>query len=77
MLSKIIVSSYSIFLEIAIWLTLIGGFIGGWAAHGFFTAIGGLIASFVFCVVVFGAFLTLIDIQKSVRAIEAKNSTAP
>ncbi len=77
MLSRFIVSSYSLLLEIAIWITLVGGFIGGWSANGFFTAIGGLLVSFVFCVVVFGAFLTLIDIQKSVRAIEARKGSAP
>ncbi len=77
MLSKIIVSSYSTLLEIAIWLTLLGGFIGGWAANGFLAALVGLVTSFVFCIVVFGAFLTLIDIQKSVRAIEAKKNAAP
>lgn len=77
MLSKIIVSSYQMLLEIAIWLTLLGGFISGWAMHGFFAAIAGLIVAFIFCVAVFGAFLTLADIQKSVRAIEQKKSAAP
>jgi uncharacterized membrane protein HdeD (DUF308 family) len=32
------------------------------------------VASFVFCVVFFGAFLILVDIQKSVRAIESRKT---
>ena len=75
MLSKIIVSSYQMLLEIAIWLTLIFGFIGGWAMHGFFAGVAGLIVAFIVCVAVFGAFLTLADIQKSVRAIQEKHGT--
>lgn len=74
MLSKIIVSSYPMFLEIAIWLTLICGLIGGWIAGGFFAGIGGLIAAFIFSVVVYGGFLVIVDIQKSVRSIDAKKS---
>ena len=76
MLSKLIVSSYTMLIEVAIWLTLVGSFVGGWMANGFFAAIGALIVAFIFCVAVFGAFLTLGDIQKSVRAIEAKRNTA-
>ncbi|MGE0583422.1 MAG: hypothetical protein AB7P31_14970 [Steroidobacteraceae bacterium] len=75
MLSKIILSSYSALLEVSIWIILVGSFIGGWMASGFFAAIGGLIAAFVFCVVVFGAFLTLLDIQHSVRAIQEKHKS--
>jgi hypothetical protein len=76
-LSKIIVSSYSMLLEAAIWIILVSSFIGGWIASGFFAAIGALIAAFVFCVVVFGAFLTLVDIQTSVHSIEARQKPAP
>ena len=72
MLSKIIVSSFQLLIEISIWLVLISAFIGGWQAKGFFGAVGGLIGSFIFCVVFFGAFLILADIQKSVRAIETR-----
>ena len=75
MLSKIIVTSYALFLEIALWVTLVGSFIGGWAASGFFAGILALIAAFVVCVVVFGGFLTIIDIKKAVRSIEAMKNT--
>lgn len=75
MLSKIIVSSYAMLLEIAIWLLLIGSFVGGWIASGFLIAVVSLISTFVFCVVFFGAFLALIDIQKSVREIAARKSS--
>ncbi|MDE2148771.1 MAG: hypothetical protein KGJ55_02815 [Gammaproteobacteria bacterium] len=75
MLSRIIVSSYGLFLEIAIWLILIGSLIGGWKLHGFFAGIGALIAAFIFCVVIFGALLVLVDIQRSVKALkDAKNT---
>ena len=74
MLSKIIVASYSVFLEIAIWLTLLAGLIGGWVTSGFFAGILGLICAFIFSVVVYGGFLVIVDIQKTVRAIDAKKS---
>jgi hypothetical protein len=76
-LSKLIISSYSVLLEIAIWFVLVGSFLGGWIAHGFLSAIVALVGAFIFCIVVFGAFLTLVDIQKSVRAIEARSKSAP
>lgn len=72
MLSKLIVSSYAMLLEISIWLILVGSLIGGWSAKGFGGAIGAFVATFIFCVVVFGAFLILSDIRQSVRAIEEK-----
>ncbi|MDE2293979.1 MAG: hypothetical protein KGL36_00825 [Gammaproteobacteria bacterium] len=75
MLSRLIVASYKILLEVSMWLILIGTFITGWAMKGFGAAIVSLVAAFVFCVVFFGAFLLLVDIQTSVRAIETgKNS---
>jgi hypothetical protein len=74
MLSKIIVASYSVFLEVAIWLTLLAGLIGGWVSSGFFAGILGLIGAFIFSVVVYGGFLVIVDIQRTVRAIEAKKS---
>ena len=75
MLSKLIVTSYALLLEVALWLILAGSFIAGWAAKGFFGAIGAFIVTFVFCVVFFGAFLVLMDIQKSVRAIESRRAS--
>ena len=74
MLSKLIVSSYSMLLEVALWTILVGSFIGGWVSNGFLTGLGSLLVAFIFCVVVFGAFLTLVDIRSSVRAIEAKRT---
>jgi len=72
MLSKLIVSSYEILIEISLWLFLLISFIAGWSlGDGFFGAIGGLIVGFVFSVMFFGAFLILSDIRTSVRKIEA------
>lgn len=76
-LSKIIVSSYAVLLEVVIWLTLIASLIGGWIAYGFLGAIGGLVVAFIVSVAVFGAFLTLADIQKAMRSMEAKNNATP
>ena len=75
MLSRLIVASYKILLEISMWLILIGSFITGWAMKGFGGAILALIVAFVICIVVFGAFLLLVDIQTSVRAIENREKT--
>ena len=75
MLSGLIVASYKLLLEISMWLILIGSFIGGWAARGFGAAIIALVTAFVFCVVVFGAFFVLVDIQTSLKAIENSKGT--
>jgi len=70
MLSNIIVSSYAVLLEIAIWIILVVSFFGGWQLNGFFGAIFTLLMTFIFCVVFFGAFLTLLDIRQSAKGIE-------
>ncbi len=76
MLSNLIVSSYPLLLEIAIWVVLASSFVGGWIADGFLAAVAGLIGAFVFCIVIFGVFLVILDIQKSVRAIESRSNSA-
>ncbi len=75
MLSKLIVSAYGMFIEIAIWLVLAGSLIGGWQVGGFWAGIGVLIGAFVACVVIFGVLLVLVDIQKTVRAIESRGDS--
>ena len=72
MLSKIIVSSYGLLLEVSLWIILVGSFLGGWMNNGFIGALVALVGALVFCIVFFGAFLTILDIRQSVRAIEAK-----
>lgn len=76
MLSRMIVSSYGLILEVAIWLILIGSFIGGWSFGGFGIAILSLISAFIFCVVTFGALLLLVDIQHSVKLIEQRKTSS-
>lgn len=71
-LSKIVVKVYAVLLEVALWLILITGFIGGWAAKGVFGAILGAIFAAIFGAVLFGAFLVLNDIRDAVRSIETK-----
>jgi len=78
MLSKIIVSSYAVFIEISLWLSLLLFVIGGWnfsnpmtgQGGGFMGAIIGLLIWLVIAVVFFGAFLVLEDIRKTVKRIE-------
>ncbi len=72
MLSKIIVSSWSMLIEISLWLLLLVAVIGGWQAGGFMGAIAGLIGAFIIGSMFLGAFLALDDIRKAVRAIENK-----
>ena len=78
MLSKLIVSSYLILIEISIWVTLLA--CTAWGAQSAESAIiggiVGLIGGFVFVSVFFGAFLILGDIRKSVRAIENGSKTS-
>ena len=75
MLSKIIVGSWSILIEISLWLILLMGLIGGWQGSGFLGAIGGLIVAFVLGSMFLGAFLVLDDIRKTVKAIEKKQGS--
>jgi hypothetical protein len=75
MLSKIIVNSWSLLIEISLWLLLLSALIAGWQAGGFMGAIGGLVIAFIFGSMFLGAFIVLDDIRKSVRAIENRQST--
>ena len=74
MLSKIIVGSWSILIEAALWFFLLVGLVGGWITSGFLGALGGLIGTFLFCAVFFGAFIVLDDIRKTVKAIESRQN---
>lgn len=70
MLSRIIVNSWAVLIEISLWLLLLVAIIGGWHTGGFGGAIVGLIVAFIVGSMLLGAFLVLEDIRKSVRAIE-------
>lgn len=70
MLSKIIVSSYLVLLEISIWLLLIGSIGAGWYWDGVVGSIIGLVLGFIVAVTIFGSFLILGDIRNAIRAIE-------
>ena len=72
MLSKIVIKIYPILLEVALWLILLVGLVGGWQAGGFLAAVGGLIGAAIFGTVVFGAFLVLDDIRKKLASIESR-----
>jgi hypothetical protein len=70
MLSKVIVSSWAVLIEISLWLVLLAALIGGWQAGGIGGAIGGLVVAFIVGSMFLGAFLVLDDIRRSVKAIE-------
>lgn len=80
--SKIIVKWLEWIIEIGIGLTLIAAFFAGWNyGSGFF---GGLIAAIlatvvagIFCALVFGAFIVLMEIRKSVQNIESSRKVDP
>ncbi len=83
MLSRIIVSAYAVFIEIALWLSLSLSIIGGWHFgyqeayldyQGVIGALSGLVIWFVMAVIFFGAFLVLEDIRRSVKKIEEAKS---
>lgn len=77
--SKNIVKWLEWIIEIGIGLTLIAAFFAGWNyGDGFF---GGLIVAIVstvvagiFCALVFGAFIVLMEIRTAARSIEEKLS---
>ena len=78
MLSKLIVSSYGMLIEVSLWLFLLIALVAGWkVGDGFMGGIVGLLLGFVFGVMFFGAFLVLSDIRASVRAIEARGVKQP
>ncbi len=70
MLTKIIVDSFAMLIEVSLWAILLIGFIGGWTAIGFWGAIFGLIVAFVFEITLFGGLLVLEDIRKTLKRIE-------
>ena len=72
MLSRIIINSYAILIEISLWLILVSSIIGGWQAGGFWGAITGLIGAFVVGSMFLGAFIILEDIRKYVKEIASK-----
>ncbi len=79
-LSRLAVKWLEWVIEIGMWLTLIGAFIGGFTAgDGFFgSLIGGIIATVVAGVaaaLIFGGFVVLIDIQKNVKKIVADKAS--
>lgn len=80
MLSKMIVNSYQILIEIALWLSLLAFVILGWQmrAGGFAGSIMGFkgaiiwaVVWFIVAVVFFGGLLVLGDIRERVKKIES------
>ena len=70
MLTRIVVQLYAGILEFALWIVLLVGLVSGWYAKGLIGAFVGMLLAAVFSAVLFGAFLVLEDIRRSVRVIE-------
>lgn len=70
-LSRFIVSSYRVLIEIALWLFLLGALIRGAEYGGFGGAVFSVIGAFVVEIVVFGIALVILDIQTNLRSIRA------
>ena len=83
MLSRLIVSSYKPFIEIALGLTLFVSIVGGWQISrelfdgSIFVVIFEIAVWFIVAVVFFGAFLVPEDIRDRVKNIEASRSADP
>ena len=69
MLSKSIVNTFHSFIELVLWLTLVGFMVAGWQIEGIGAALVGLLAWVVFAIILVGPILLIADIQKSVEKI--------
>ncbi len=69
MLSKMIVQMFQRFIEVVLWISMLGFVIAGWSYDGITTALAGFLAWVVFAVVFFGAILLIADIQKNLEKI--------
>jgi len=67
MLSRLIISSFETLIEVALWVLLLVGVLGGYNTYGVGGAVLGLIAWFLLSVVIFGVVLVLTDIHRHVQ----------
>jgi hypothetical protein len=86
MLTRFISDLFKSFLEVILWLLLVIGVLAGYftgssigaqrdqsaVLWGIWGGIGGLLGTFLLEVVVFGAILTLLEIERSVKEIESR-----
>jgi len=86
MLTRLVVNCYSWLIEITLWLFVAGGAFWGYQLGrrmrgeegAFYGGLFGAAGAFVTSAVIFGGFLLLDEIRKSVRNIEkAQNGTLP
>ncbi len=79
MLSKLIVNSYKVLIEIALWCSLVLTLGMGIVTAGVIGLLIGGVAWLIFSALLFGAFLILIDIRDRVKSIETQqyNQTVP
>jgi hypothetical protein len=80
--SKIIVKWLEWIIEIGIGLTLLAALFAGWnQGTGFigslFSAIVAVIFAGIFCALIFGAFIVLMDIRSCVQRIESSRNVDP
>lgn len=70
MLSDFIAKSYKSVIEIALWLSLLAALFGGGNVGGFWGLITAFVVWVVVASVIFGFFVTVIDIKNSLSKIE-------
>ena len=77
MLSKLVVSSYAVLIEVSLWVSLVGVITGTWQLSKATSGEGNILAAvfasvvwFVLSVVFFGGLLILNDIRQRVKDIE-------
>ena len=74
MLSKSIIKTFHSFMELTLWLSLIGFIVAGYQIEGIGTALVGLLAWAIFAIVFCGTFLLIADIQKNVEKIASSKN---
>ena len=70
MLRKLLIDSYTVLVELALWLMFIVALVAGYQVGGGIGAIIGLIIAFLFSVLIIAPFLLIADIREIVKRIE-------
>ena len=74
MLSRFLIVSYDVLVEVALWLFFIAFAIAGLQAGGAMGLLGGLLAAFLISVFLVAPFMMISDLRKTVARIEKQKS---
>ena len=70
MLKKLVIESYNVLIEVALWLLIVVALFGGYGIYGVMGAVGGLIGAFLFMIIFIAPFIVIVDIRNIVKRIE-------